>query len=36
MAYTTSCIAADVQDRVAEIEDSDEGDEDYEDDDDRL
>jgi hypothetical protein len=35
MAYTTSCIAADVQDRVAEIEDSDD-DEDYEDDDDRL
>jgi len=35
MAYTTSCIAADVQDGVAEIEDSDD-DEDYEDDDDRL
>ena len=33
MAYTTGYVAADVQDRIAEIEDNDE---DYEDDDDRL
>ena len=33
MAYSTSYVAADVQDRIAEIEDNDE---DYEDDDDRL
>ena len=33
MAYTTSYVAADLQDRVGEIEDNDE---DYEDDDDRL